>query len=180
MKTAMCADIVTSPLFNVLHRVDPISANNKAIYFTLRNNRHNIYQHFYDSDRPSARDVLASNPFIALDVNIDGTVVREDVFLCLARDRKSKKIVEYFVSVAYNVVNDEYYRFDEKRGIFVFAYDDRKETVLIALAEEPAYVSPHAQNLVKLVHHPHHGDNEVHVGKYSLGVRSRCRGVFTH
>ena len=157
----MCADILASPLFHTFHLVDPVSSNNKVIYANLRERHANIYGQFYDSKKPSSRDMIASNPYKLRDVTVEEVVVQEDVYICLARNRVTQKIIEYFISLSYNIVNDDHYKYDQKKGIFVFAFDERKDVVVIALAEEPGYISEHAQGLIKVTQYKNFQDGRI-------------------
>jgi len=86
------------------------------------------------------------NPLRKLSVFVRGREVGEEIFfVCLGQKRRTSRVDEiklYFVSEEYNV-NAAYMNRNAPyiTGRFIFEYNDAKQLVVIALAEEPALIT---------------------------------------
>jgi hypothetical protein len=138
MKEDICSDVVGSRLFDTLYQVDPVNPKDEILY--LKEKYPNICEDIFAPQNSSAEEVVYTNPFRERDVIVNQDTVHEQMFTCLGMVRKSKAIIEYFVSRAHRVNYLSHKRHeDEMKGLFVFAYDENKQLGVIALAEEPAY-----------------------------------------
>jgi len=142
MKADICMSIITSEWMDIHRELDVVDLHDKAIYEELQQSYPKIYAE-YSSKRGFAnlyrlRNITAKDDeSLGRDsYEMETFELQEYVFSCLARNRKSKKIEQYFISQEYDLekctaknIVPIIIRFlftfkDEKRGIIPVALTD--------------------------------------------------------
>lgn len=134
-KSRICAYVCDSGFFDMREEdCVNLELNSTELELELRKNYEGIYQDIYgDWLRPA---LVFLNPYSKRTVTIGSEEYREYVFLCLVRKRGSEEIVSYFLSPLYDWYSPHNPHLT--LGRFLFAYNERKELEVVALAEESA------------------------------------------
>jgi hypothetical protein len=135
-------------------------------YLEIKFNHPRIRDEFYEiptnpHDQMVVRRYENATKGITLKVNAKD--VSENVFACLARDRRTQEFVEYLISDSYNIVKEVDPK-NEQNIIARFVFEFAKDSIfLFALAEDAAVASGRFE----------------YVEDYYLGVRQRFQpGTF--
>lgn len=84
------------------------------------------------------------NSFTLRNITTKNETVQEFVFSCFSWNNRSRNVKEYFVSQEYNSA----WNWNSRIRI-IFAHNEKKETVVIAMAEPPAELSTDFNSLDK-------------------------------
>lgn len=133
-KEKVCEAILAGDFFDAF-KVHMVNPNHKSIYKQLKREHPDIHdEHFKSAEETFPK---FANPYKPRDVNVHGKIIREYMFTCLARNYSTNYIGQYFVSPKYHVNEGA----AAKTIRFVFAYNNKKEVVLLAKAELKAVIS---------------------------------------
>jgi hypothetical protein len=113
----------------------------KEVYKELKKHYPNSFEKLYTSQE---QKLVYSNPVRLTSVAVTREHVPEFTFVCLARDRETRRIEEYYVSQPYNVNAASDFVEDSTIAYFVFRFVAKANvSVLHSFAEESArtYVS---------------------------------------
>ena len=153
IKRGICYSVLNSSYFKMIKEewVDPQLNETRR---ELNDHYLNIYIEFFGKPRRK-RDSFRlhrkhrkervhysySNEYKERSITVGSETLKERMFTCLARQEKTKKIKEYFISKEYNVnkANTVSWEREYITGRFVFKYDaSQKSFVVHALAEDGA------------------------------------------
>lgn len=152
MKERICWNILTSGTFD--GKAEPLAMDTWLRYWKLKFKYPKAMNLLTDKKRKLFSRPQLTYPDQSIEVHINNSLnatrheqlLMENAFICLARDRRTKKknLLDFYISDEYNVNVEVSHNYVAGRFIFVKERPHSENKIVLYLAEEPATVIEHS------------------------------------